>query len=124
MIPVLIVEIMSAIVALVAAVVLFIQFIAPKLHGNSKRRPKGHTVLPLILIIAAIVHGVAAMLYGSGAPAIAYVLGWIGLLCFAASGVSMLSSIRSKLKNACARHVVLFLLGIIFIVAHAIAGRM
>ncbi len=124
MTPVLIIEIVSALVACVAAVVIFVQFVASKLRGRNRCHPKGHTVLPLILIIAAIVHGVAAMLYGSGAPIIAYVFGWIGLLCFVASGVTMLSSIRPKLKNACVQHVVLFLLGIVFIVAHAIAGRM
>lgn len=124
MTPVLITEIVSALVACVAAVVLFVQFITSQLRKQNKRRPKGHTALSLTLVIAAIIHGIAAMIYGSGAPATAYVLGWIGLVCFAISGLIMLMPMRQKLQNARAWHVVIFLLGIIFIVAHAIAGRM
>ncbi len=124
MTPVLIIEIVSALVACVAAGIMFIQFIASKLRGRNRRRPKGHTALSLTLVIAAIIHGIAAMIYGSGAPATAYVLGWIGLVCFVISGLIMLMPMRQKLQNACAWHVVIFLLGIVFIVAHAIAGRM
>lgn len=130
MIPVLVLEIVSALVALVIVVIMLVKFVASKRRGtsaipaqDSSPRSK-HQRLSMVLIVAVLVHGVCAMVYASGANPLAYVLGWLALVALAASGICMAPPLRAKLPHAATAHSGLFICAIVLIVGHAIAGRL
>lgn len=123
--PVLIVEIVSALVALGALAALIIQAIRAKLKasGNPVRLGRGHVAIANVLLAASAVHGIAATAYGSGARAEAYALGWASLVMFALSGACMHPAVRSRLHSPVAAHAALFAMGIVLFIMHAIAAR-
>ena len=125
MTPVLLVEIVSALVALVALVYLVAHLVRTR-GGRRGEKPGGpaHVRASVALCAAAAVHGVAATLYGSGASPAAYALGWAGLAAFLASGVCMLGPVRGRLRRPLAWHVGLFVAGVALVAAHAVAGRL
>lgn len=124
--PVLIVEIVSALVALGALAALIIQAIRAKLKagGNPVRLGRGHVTIANVLLAASAVHGIAATTYGSGARAEAYALGWASLVMFALSGSCMHPAVRGRLHSPVAAHAALFAMGIVLFIMHAIAGRL
>lgn len=125
MTPVLLVEIVSALVALVALIYLVVHLVRTR-AGRRGERSGGtaHVRVSVVLCVAAVVHGVAAMAYGSGAHPAAYALGWAAVAAFLASGACMLAPVRPRLARPLAWHVALFVIGLVLVVAHAIAGRL
>ena len=123
--PVLIVEIVSALVALGALAALIIQAIRAKLKasGNPVRLGRGHVAIANVLLAASAVHGIAATTYGSGARAEAYALGWASLVVFGLSGACMHTAVRGRLHSPVAAHAALFAMGIVLFIMHAIAAR-
>lgn len=122
MTPALLVEIVSALVALVYLVVHLVR----TRGGKRGEKPGGpaHVRASVALCAAATVHGAAATLYGSGASPAAYALGWAGLAAFLASGACMLGPVRGRLGRPLAWHVGLFVAGVALVAAHAVAGRL
>lgn len=78
----------------------------------------------LAALCAGGAHGVAASAYASGAHPLACACGWASLAAFAACGVSALPSVRAKAPGAVRWHVPLFVVGVALFVAHAVLGRM
>lgn len=78
----------------------------------------------LVALCAGGVHGVAASAYASGAHPLAYACGWASLAAFAACGASALPPVRAKAPGAVRWHVPLFVVGVALFVAHAVLGRM
>lgn len=122
----LVVEIVSALVALGCAVALVAHLVRWARARRAGRSAGGawHVPAALVLCGAAVVHGTAATLYASGAPAAAYALGWAAVASFAASGAVMVPAARRALRNPVAAHVALFCLGIALVVVHAVAARL
>lgn len=126
--PLLIVEIVSALVAL-AALVWLVWYLA-----CSKRRRAGkaacgaslstHVKVSMALCGAAVVHGISAVAYASGALTATYVLGAAGLACFVLSGMCMAGPVRGRLKNPARLHMGLFVGGLMLVVAHMVVGRL
>ena len=127
MTPVLLVEIVAACVAFVCLVVLALTCVVVLVRskGSLRRAPRWHVAVAGVMCAASAVHGAAAMLYGSGAPAAAYVLGWLAVAAFCASGACVSKPGRSRLgEKAVSCHVGFFVLGVLLVVVHAKAGRM
>lgn len=126
--PVLVVEIVTALVASACLIALVVSWLAGLLRrggDKSTKVPGWHAPAGIVLCAAAAIHGVAAMVYSSGAPAITYVLGWLAVCAFVASGASMAAPVRRSLgKTARGWHLGLMALGIALVVLHAVAGRM
>lgn len=121
MTPVLIVEIVSALVAL-AALVYLVAFLVRTRGGSRRLGEKAsahHVRASIVLCVAAAVHGAAAMVYASGAAPAAYALGWASLAAFVLSGACMAGPVRSRLRSPLAWHVGLFVAGAVLMVAHA-----
>lgn len=124
MTPILLTEIISALIATSAIAVLFAQALrSRRASRNSRARLIRHRFAGCLLVGAGAVHGVAATVYSSGAHEATYVLGWLSLVLFSASGVSMLSTVRNHLPQAMRVHVICFALGMLCLAGHAIAGR-
>lgn len=130
MTPVLIIEIVSALVASACLVALVVQLVQMARSRTNKPQDKGavaryHSAVALTLCGASVVHGVAAMVYASGASVLAYAFGWLAVACFLASGVCVMPSVRRRLRaHALPGHIGLFVLGAALVVAHAVAGRL
>lgn len=124
--PVLIIEIVSALVALGALATLVIQAVRAKLKssGDSVGLDRGHIAIGRVLLAASAVHGLAAMAYGSGARPEAYALGWASLALFALSGACMHPSVKCRLNSPVTAHATLFAMGIVLFIMHAVAGRL
>lgn len=122
----LLVEIISALVALVCLIMLCVQLVRWLNAGHPQRSEQGawHTKAAIVLCGTAVVHGVAAIVYGSGAPAAAYGFGWAAVGVFALAGFTMARPVHATLKNPTGLHVAFFILGVALVVAHAIAGRL
>lgn len=97
-----------------------------KVHASEKpqRRIKSHRTLGIILIVSAVVHGTAASIYASGAPRAAYAAGWLALALIAAAGACALNPLRARLRNPARWHIGLFLAGTALFIAHAAAAHM
>lgn len=125
MTPVLLVEIASALVALVALAYLVVYLVRTRGGQRGGRDGvHGHVRASAVLCVTSAVHGAAAMAYGSGASPSAYVLGWAALVAFLASGACMLAPVRARLSRPVGWHVGLFLVGVALVAAHAVAGRL
>lgn len=124
--PVLIIEIVSALVALGALATLTIQAVRAKLKsgGDSVGLGRGHIAIGRVLLAASSVHGLAAMAYGSSARPEAYALGWASLALFALSGACMHPSVKCRLNSPVTAHATLFAMGIVLFIMHAVAGRL
>lgn len=118
------VEIVSALVALVCLISLIVSLVQSRKRAGRNASSR-HRVMGMVLCAAAAVHGVAAMVYASGALLATYLLGWVAVACFFASGISMVPAARKRLgSSARAWHVRLFVAGIVFVIAHIVAGRL
>lgn len=130
MTPVLIIEIVSALVALACLVALVVQLIQlarsrPDGSQNKGAVARHHSAVALTLCGASVVHGVAAMVYASGASVLAYVFGWLAVVCFLASGACVIPPVRHRLRScALSVHIGLFVVGVVFVVVHAVAARL
>ena len=115
--PVLIIEIVSALVTLGALATLTIQAVRAKLKsgGDSVGLGRGHIAIGRVLLAASSVHGLAAM---------AYTLGWASLALFALSGACMHPSVKCRLNSPVTAHATLFAMGIVLFIMHAVAGRL
>lgn len=124
--PVLVIEIVSAMVALGALVALLFQAVRAKLaaNGGSVRLGRSHVAIASALLSASVIHGIAAMVYGSGARTEAYVLGWGSLVMFALSGACMHPAVARRMRSPVAAHVTLFAMAIALFLMHAVAGRL
>lgn len=94
MTPILLVEIISALVGLVCLGALTVRFICVRLNrtqgsGAGRERARRHAAWGVGLVAAAAVHGVSATLHASGSHAGAYACGWAALACFVLCAVSM-----------------------------------
>ncbi len=130
MTPVLIIEIVSALVALACLVALVVQLIQLAI-SRMAGRPQGkgvvarhHSAVALSLCGASVVHGVAAMVYASGASVLAYVFGWLAVACFLASGACVMPLVRRLRSCALSVHIGLFVVGVVLVVVHAVAARL
>lgn len=131
MTPVLIIEIVSALVALACLVALVVQLIQLAI-SRMAGRPQGegvvarhHSAVALTLCGASVVHGVAAMVYASGTSVLAYVFGWLAVVCFLASGACVMPLVRRCLRTrALPVHIGFFMTGAVFVVVHAVAARL
>lgn len=127
MTPILLIEIVSALVALICVIVFCVQLVQARRNGATSARPgtgSSHAALGAVLVIAALVHGVAATAYASGANALAYVFGWIALGLFVLSGLCVMPPFRAKIPRVRGWHIGLFVAGVVFCIAHAVAGRL
>lgn len=124
--PILITEIVSALISLAALAILVMQAIRAMPHPLAKAPlpGRGHTVIASVLCISATIHGIAAVTYGSGAPAGTYVLGWVSLAMFALSGACMHPRVKCHLHSPAAAHLALFAMGVALFVMHAVVGRL
>ncbi len=117
---VLILEIASALVALIALCLLLVHLVRVKLlHAPRGASPDRHGLVAMVMCGAAAVHGACAVLYGSGAPFAAYACGWLALLAFLASGACMSAPVRSRFASATSCHILLFAIGSALVVVHA-----
>lgn len=126
----LIVEIASALISLACLSLLAADFVR-FLRADGQRpartpatRGAGHMICGLVLLVSALVHGIAATAYGSGAPGAAYALGWLSLLAFAASGASVIPCVKRRLPQPRAWHIRLFCAGMMLFCAHVVAARL
>lgn len=125
MTPVLLVEIVSALAALAALAYLVVYLVRTRGGRRGERDGvPGHVRASTVLCVTSVVHGAAAMAYGSGASPSAYALGWAALAAFLASGACMLAPVRARLSRPVGWHVGLFLVGVALVAAHAVAGRL
>lgn len=129
MTPILLVEIISALVALVCLGALTIRFICVRLNrtqgsGTGRARTRRHAAWGVGLVAAAAVHGVSATLYASGAHAGAYACGWAALACFVLCAVSMTRFAHLNASESRRTHLGLFIAGVIFFAGHAVAARL
>lgn len=119
--PILVVEIVSALMGLACLVALCAGALRLRERARSVKK---HRMLGAALLVAGGVHGVAASAYASGAHPLAYACGWASLAAFAACGASAPPSVRAKAPGAVRWHVPLFVVGVALFVAHAVLGRM
>lgn len=120
--PVLLIEIVTACVAFVCMVALAIMcaWMLLRRKGTLKNAPRWHAPVAAVMCVASAVHGVAAMAYASGANLSAYVIGWLAVAAFCASGVCAMRAGRRRLgSKAIAWHVRLFVLAFVLVIAHA-----
>ena len=136
-------EIISAIVALVAVIMMIVNLVqvhSAKKKGTSlvkykdgvaKKSTKGavdhkrHKTLGAVLVVAAVVHGASAMIYDSDAITATYVFGWIGAALIVVSCLVMVPSIRKKLGDKVAAcHRGLFIAALVAILVHMVLGRL
>lgn len=127
--PVLIVEIISALVAAACVIIMLARYLSSRFNrkqpGNAcQTKQSMHIVLGIALLASCLVHGISATMYASGAPVLAYVFGWAALVCFVASAWSMLWQASLRLDNPYRLHIILFFAGLVFVVVHAIIGRL
>lgn len=128
--PVLIIEIVSALIAFGALLVLMAQTIRLDRGGKGghagriDRLRRRHRSSGFVLLAAAAIHGAAATAYASGARPETYVIGWASLAMFALSDICMAPSIRSRLAHATGAHVACFTLGVLLFILHAVLGRL
>lgn len=126
----LIANIVSALIALACLSLLTADFVRFLRAGGQRpartlvTRGAGHTICGLVLLASALIHGIAATAYSSGAPVAAYALGWLSLLAFAASGASVTPCVKRRLPQPRAWHIRLFCAGIILFCAHVVATRL
>lgn len=126
----LVVEIISALIALACLSLLAADFVRFLRAGGQRpaRTPvtsgAGHTLCGLALLASALVHGIAATAYDSGAPGAVYALGWLSLLAFAASGASMIPCVKRQLPRPRVWHIRLFCTGMVLFCAHVVAARL
>ena len=119
--PILVVEIVSALIGLACLVALCAGALRLRERARSMKR---HRALGAALLVAGGVHGVAASAYAAGAHPLAYACGWASRAAFAACGASALPSVRAKAPGAVRWHVPLFVVGVALFVAYAVLGRM
>lgn len=129
MTPILLVEIISALVGLVCLGALTVRFICVRLNrtqgsGAGRERARRHAAWGVGLVAAAAAHGASATLYASGAHAGAYVCGWAALACFALCAVSMTRFAHLNASESRRAHLGLFIAGVIFFAGHAVAARL
>lgn len=127
MVPFLVAEIVGALVALVVVVIMVVQLARPH-NANlspsaSDANRRHHRVLAMILVAAAVVHGIAAMLYASKANVLVYVCGWLALAMILVSGICMIPGLRHRLAHADSWHNRFFIAAIVLILAHILVGR-
>ena len=134
----LVIEIIAAIVALVALIMMIVNLVQTTNARKRGERPEGgekttkgsvnrqnHMKLALVLVIAGAIHGTAAMIYDSDAITATYVFGWIGLAFMVCSGIVVMPPVRKALgSNAAKVHRALFVVAVVFVLAHIIAGRL
>lgn len=124
--PVLIAEIVSALIALVALIMLIVLLVQSK-GGASPRSSwlqKHHVQLSLVLVAASLIHGICATVYASGANPAAYGFGWAALVMLVASGACMMKPLRAKLSSPTMAHVVCFGIAVVLFVAHVVTGKL
>lgn len=120
--PILLVEIITACVAFVCMVALAIMCVWMFLRrkGPLKNAPRWHAPVAAVMCVASAVHGMAAMAYASGANLAAYVIGWLAVAAFCASGACAMRAGRRRLgARAITWHVGLFVLALTLVIAHA-----
>lgn len=122
MVAVLIVEIVSALVAAGIALYLAIAFLVGCVRTGKPGRPAHHVGLSLVLMATALLHGIAATVYASGAPAAAYMLGWAALVVLVAAG-ALAAVRRARGVPASSAHIALFFVAMALVAAHAIMAR-
>ena len=118
MTPILLVEIISALVGLVCLGALTVRFICVRLNrtqGNGAGRER---------VAAAAVHGASATLYASGAHAGAHACGRAALACFVLCAVSMTRFAHLNASESRRAHLGLFIAGVIFFAGHVVAARL
>ena len=129
----LVLEIVSALVALGALIAMLVQLLrATRARGRGEVYPvgqgekhAGHMRLGIVMVLAAAVHGVSAMVYDSGALAATYVFGWLAAVSLACSALAMAPVLRERLgEGAVAWHRGLFILAVAFLIVHIVAGRL
>lgn len=119
MTPILLIEIVTALVAAACLVALC----AGLLH-RARRSPQGHRTVGMALLLASAVHGAAATAYASGDHVLAYWFGWFSLAAFAACGACATSAIRTRWPGMARWHLPLFIVGTTLFLAHAVCGHM
>lgn len=130
MTPMLLVEIISALVGLVCLGALTVRFICVQLNrtqgsGAGRERTRRHAAWGGVgLVAAAAVHGAGATLYASGAHAGAYACGWAALACLVLCAVSMTRFAHLNASKSRRAHLGLFIAGVIFFAGHVVAARL
>lgn len=129
MTPILLVEIISALVGLVCLGALTVRFICVRLNrtqgsGAGRERARRHAAWGVGLVAAAAVHGVSATLCASGAHAGAYACGWAALACFVLCAVSMTRFAHLNASKSRRAHLGLFIAGVIFFAGYVVAARL
>lgn len=127
MVVVLILEIASALVALAALIAMIVNMARAEKtqHARVDGKASGHMKVAMALVGAAVVHGVCAMVYDSGAIAATYAFGWLAAACAVACGLVMTPALRSRIGAGAPKlHRALFIACIVFVLAHIVAGRL
>lgn len=129
MTPILLVEIISALVGLVCLGAITVRFICVRLNrtqgsGAGRERARRHAAWGVGLVAAAAVHGASATLYASGAHARAHACGWAALACFVLCAVSMTRFAHLNASESRRAHLGLFIAGVIFFAGHVVAARL
>lgn len=73
--------------------------VALAVQSRGGRVAAWHVPRAIVMCCAASIHGIAAMLYVSGAPATTYALGWCAVAAFVASGIVMAPPARTVLET-------------------------
>ncbi len=129
MTPILLIEIISALVGLVCLGALTVRFICVRLTrtqggGAGRERARRHAAWGVGLVAAAAVHGASATLHASGAHAGAHACGWAALACFVLCAVSMTRFAHLNASESRRSHLGLFIASVIFFAGHVVAARL